>query len=163
MWEACGENALCAHPCLSILRIHCRPRPQCGDKHFKGRAGPSWTRGIGCGDEARIRGALAPAECQPFPRREVTTHFPWAEGYNGRWHAAENWNGQAAIWRHSPSPLPHATLFPFGKPHRSPQTQTLRPLERHTVAANPSCGEGTEEATYERARWRVSARLRGES
>ena len=45
-----------AHPCLSLLRTRARPRRERGAEHSMGRAGPSGTRGVGCGGEPRIQG-----------------------------------------------------------------------------------------------------------
>ena len=50
-----------------------------------GRAGPSGTRGATCGDEPRIRGALAPAECQDLSVTEEQARLDFAVGlYSSR-------------------------------------------------------------------------------
>src|SRR5262249_183016 len=59
-----AEKSVRAHTRLSLLRVHCRPRPARGAEHVSGRAGPTRGSGTTRRGEARIRGAVAPAECQ---------------------------------------------------------------------------------------------------
>ena len=61
--SACGEQGrqkpLRSHAPLSVLWLQRRPRPQRGVEHSPGRAGPSWSGGVGCRAEARIPGVYA--------------------------------------------------------------------------------------------------------
>src|SRR5262249_24007558 len=66
------EKSLSAHACLPILWLGLGPRSKRGAKYLMGWAGPPGTRGDTCGDEPRIRGALASAECQPNTDYEAT-------------------------------------------------------------------------------------------
>jgi putative transposase len=47
-------------PCLRVLWSRRRPRRERGQKHAPGRACPSGTRGVACGDEPSIRRAASP-------------------------------------------------------------------------------------------------------
>jgi putative transposase len=76
------EESLRSDPCLSLLWAHPGSRRERGQKHSRGRAGPSGSPSSGWGDEPRNRHPLGRAEWQ------LTLHCPCKQGHEEGWWTA---------------------------------------------------------------------------
>jgi hypothetical protein len=65
--------------------------PQRGQEHRKGRAGPSGSRGVGCGGEPRIRGAASPCGVSILP--DACCLYNGSDVNGGSPEGAREWGG----------------------------------------------------------------------
>src|SRR5689334_6755892 len=91
------------------------------------RTAPSGTRGVGCGEEPRTRGASAPAQCQ-------SSSFRQADG-------DVDFTRRPAVLARLTLPVQRPRL-PFERPYdlvRDPAAVVVTRLRRHALAVQQAC------------------------